>query len=49
MRQLARWFDVEVEYQGTPPANRFDGDILKGKDGSALLDMLETTRTVILK
>ena len=46
MRQLARWYDVEVEYQGTPPANRFDGDILKGKDGSALLDMLETTRTV---
>ena len=49
MRQLARWYDVEVEYQGTPPANRFDGDILKGKDGSALLDMLETTRTVHFK
>ena len=46
MRQLTRWYDVEVEYQGAPPANRFDGDILKGKDGSTLLDMLETTRTV---
>ena len=49
MRQLARWYDVEVEYQGAPPANRFVGDILKGKDGSTLLDILETTRTVHFK
>ena len=49
MRQLARWYDVEVEYQDTPPANRFNGDILKGKDGNALLDMLETTKTVHFK
>ena len=49
MRQVARWYDVDVEYQGTPPANKFNGDILKGKDGGSLLDMLETTRAVHFK
>ena len=46
MRQMARWYDVDIEYQGTPPLNRFNGDITRTQNATALLDMLETTKTV---
>ena len=46
MRQMARWYDVDIEYQGAPPVNRFNGDITKAQNATALLDMLETTKTV---
>lgn len=46
MRQMARWYDVEVEYQGTPPVNLFNGDITRTQHASVLLDILETTKTV---
>jgi transmembrane sensor len=46
MRQMARWYDVEIEYQGTPPANLFNGNITRTQNASVLLDILETTKTV---
>ncbi len=46
MRQMARWYDVEVEYQGAPPVNLFNGDITRTQNASVLLDILETTKTV---
>jgi transmembrane sensor len=49
MRQMVRWYDVDIEYQGVPPDIRFNGDISSKQNASALLDILETTRAVHFK
>lgn len=41
MRQLQRWYDVEVEYRGTVPNRRFDGEIQRNLP---LQDVLEGLR-----
>lgn len=41
MRQLQRWYDVEVEYRGTVPDRRFDGEIQRNLP---LHDVLEGLR-----
>ena len=48
MRQLARWYDVEVSYEGNVTDEEFVGVINRSRyeNISEILDMLEKTRTV---
>ncbi len=41
MRQLQRWYDVDVEYRGKVPDRRFDGEIQRNLP---LQDVLEGLR-----
>jgi len=43
MRQLSRWYNIEVEYQGTPPSQVFGGDIQRSLKLSQVLDVLTGT------
>ncbi|MFS8616972.1 MAG: FecR domain-containing protein [Solitalea sp.] len=40
MRQVERWYDVEVEYEGNLPDKLFSGKIRRDVNASQLLDML---------
>jgi len=40
MRQLARWYDVDVKYSGELPARRFSGEISRNVNASQILDIL---------
>lgn len=46
MRQVARWYDVEVIYQGQLPEEEFYGTIPKSENASQILDVLELTHKV---
>ena len=46
MRQVARWYDVEVEYKGDFKGVELVGVISRFKNVSEILNMLEQTRTV---
>jgi transmembrane sensor len=46
MRQIARWYDVEVEYQGEITDSRFSGIISRHNSVSAVVKMLESTGAV---
>jgi ferric-dicitrate binding protein FerR (iron transport regulator) len=48
MRQLARWYDIDVNYQGNVTDEEFVGVINRSRyeNISEILDMLEKTRTV---
>jgi transmembrane sensor len=41
MRQVSRWYDVEVTYEGTLTDRRFDGGISRKSDLSAVLKILQ--------
>lgn len=41
MRQIARWYDVEVEYQGDVPSMRFGGKISRNSNASVVLTILK--------
>lgn len=41
MRQIARWYDVEVQYVGEQPAGHYVGGIRRQSDIKSVLDMLE--------
>lgn len=43
MRKLARWYDIEVVYQGVDPAETFGGSISRFEDVSKVLRNLELT------
>ncbi|MDP4251188.1 MAG: FecR domain-containing protein [Bacteroidota bacterium] len=45
MRQIARWYDVEVEYRGTV-SDHIGGTISRGVKASQVFDMLEMTGAV---
>ncbi|WP_276361584.1 FecR family protein [Daejeonella sp. H1SJ63] len=49
MRMIARWYDVEVEYQGEIPENRFGGSISRFENVSEVLKSLESTGRVKFK
>lgn len=49
MRKLARWYDIDVVYQGQIPNVDFGGEISRGKKLSEVLKVLETTRTIHFK
>lgn len=46
MRQIARWYDVEVVYDGDIKDEHFSGSIPSNERVSAVLKMLEMTNTV---
>jgi len=41
MRQLSRWYDVEVTYSGSVPTDRFTGKMSRYKSLSKVLKVLE--------
>jgi transmembrane sensor len=41
MRQIARWYDVEVVYKGGVPAGRISGDIPRNMSLSKVLEVME--------
>lgn len=43
MRQLSRWYDVEVEYKGAVPGSRFQGEIQRNLPLNDVLEGLQTT------
>ena len=43
MRQVARWYDVEVDYKGAIPERRFTGKISRNVNLNQLIDMLQYT------
>ncbi len=49
MRKLARWYDVEVVYQGEVPAIGFWAQISKNKKLSEVLATIETTNSIHFK
>jgi ferric-dicitrate binding protein FerR (iron transport regulator) len=44
MRQLSRWYDLEVVYEGTLPADRFGGKLPRDANASEILKSLEQTQ-----
>ena len=46
MRQLARWYDVEIVYEGTPPAEQFIGSLPRQENAAEILNALELTKNV---
>lgn len=49
MKELARWYDIEVEYQDAPPHLRFDAIISRSKNLSAILQTMQITGKVKFK
>jgi transmembrane sensor len=41
MRQIARWYDVEIVYEGEIPATRFVGEMTRNINLSGVLDILK--------
>jgi transmembrane sensor len=41
MKQLARWYDVEVSYEGNVPPEHITGEISRNVNASLVLKMLE--------
>jgi len=46
MRQIARWYDIEVVYEGKMPEKTFTGMISRMENVSAVLQFLELTKAV---
>jgi len=44
MRQIARWYDVEIEYRGTIPERKFGGEISRHNNASEVLKILELSK-----
>lgn len=49
MRMIARWYDVEVEYVGSPPQDKFWGSVSRFENVSEVLKTLEVTGRVKFK
>lgn len=51
MRQLSRWYDVDIQYEGSIPADEFIGVISRSRyeNISSILNILEKTKTVQFK
>jgi len=46
MRQISRWYDVHVVYQGNIPETAFDGSLLRTAYPTSLLHALELTKEI---
>ena len=46
MRQIARWYDVDIEYRGEAPSNEFNGSISRAEYAQKILHALERTGNV---
>ncbi|SDT56404.1 FecR family protein [Mucilaginibacter mallensis] len=44
LRQLARWYDVKIEYEGQIPDRMFSGDIYRNTTALQALDLLSFTK-----
>ncbi|MEO7982711.1 MAG: FecR domain-containing protein [Bacteroidota bacterium] len=44
MRQIARWYDVEISYEGKVPERRFGGKISRDNNASEVLRVLELSK-----
>ncbi|TDQ07108.1 FecR family protein [Pedobacter metabolipauper] len=44
MRQISRWYDVEVEYSGTIPEDEYVGKIKRSEDVSDVLNVLRLSK-----
>jgi transmembrane sensor len=44
MRQIARWYDVEIEYKGAIPTRQFGGEISRNSNASEVLKILELSK-----
>jgi ferric-dicitrate binding protein FerR (iron transport regulator) len=44
MRQLARWYDVDIQYEGTIPQREFSGKMQRDLDAKQVLDLLSFTK-----
>ncbi|MFA6245321.1 MAG: FecR domain-containing protein [Mucilaginibacter sp.] len=49
MRKIARWYNVEVQYEGTPSSDNINGKISRNKNLSQVLKALEATQTIHFK
>ncbi|MET3606937.1 ferric-dicitrate binding protein FerR (iron transport regulator) [Mucilaginibacter rubeus] len=49
MRELARWYDIDVRFDGTLPTEKLNGRISRSKNISKVLSALEATKTVHFK
>lgn len=49
MRSIARWYDVDILYQGYSDTTRYWGTVSRSKDISAVLKMLESTGKIKFK
>lgn len=49
MRQISRWYDVEITYQGDVSRKAIGGSLSRSKNVSEVLNMLELTGTVHFK
>lgn len=49
MKKIARWYDVDIYYQGTLPSQQYGGRISKSKNLSEILKNLELTGTIHFK
>jgi hypothetical protein len=43
MRQLARWYDVEIAFEGGVPAGHITGEVPRGTSLSKVLKVFETS------
>jgi transmembrane sensor len=43
MRQIARWYDIEVVYQGNIPSQHFGGEMPRNSDLNQVLEILKTS------
>ncbi|MBB5438895.1 ferric-dicitrate binding protein FerR (iron transport regulator) [Pedobacter sp. AK017] len=46
MRHIARWYNIEVKYEGNVPAGEFSGNVSRSKKISQVLQALELTKLV---
>ncbi len=46
MRQLSRWYDIEVVYEGHPKQQHFNGSISRNSELSKVFKILETSEAV---
>ena len=46
MRQVARWYNVDIQYNGKITGDLFSGDVSRQDDVSELLEILEATKSV---
>lgn len=49
MRKISRWYNVEVEFEGSVSKERFNGALSRQKNISQMLKMLESTGVVHFK
>jgi transmembrane sensor len=46
MRQISRWYDVEIEYRGKRPEVELSGELSRRDDAFELLEILQSTNNV---